>query len=158
MIARALLNDPQLLLLDEPTTGLDPQVRHAIWAALRKLKASGMTILLTTHYMEEAEQLADCVGILHKGRLIAEDSPENLVHKNVPNWVLEFDAMGKPETVESVQREASVEQHGDRAYVFDNDEARLRGLMPKLNLASAAIRQASLEDVFLKLTGRSLDE
>ena len=161
MVARALLNNPQALLLDEPTTGLDPQVRHAIWAALRKLKASGMTILLTTHYMEEAAQLADRIGILNKGRLIAEDSPEGLIRGNVPRWVLEFDALEKPDalaTLNSESKEIVIEQHGDRGYVFSNDEALLRGLMTRLDIRSASTRSASLEDVFLKLTGRSLDE
>ena len=158
MIARALLNDPQVLLLDEPTTGLDPQVRHAIWAALRKLKAAGMTILLTTHYMEEAAQLADCVGIVNKGRLIAEDSPEELIRQKVPRWVLEFDAMEKPDAAAALGKEVSAEQHGDRGYIFDADEARLNVLMSKLGVHDAVIRRASLEDVFLKLTGRSLDE
>lgn len=158
MIARALLNDPHLLLLDEPTTGLDPQVRHAIWAALRKLKASGMTIVLTTHYMEEAAQLADRVGILHKGRLIAEDSPQELIRQHVPKFVLEFDALEKPDVCAELVKTAAAEQHGDRGYIFSDDEAKLSALMARPDLPGAAVRPASLEDVFLKLTGRGLNE
>ena len=158
MIARALLNDPQLLLLDEPTTGLDPQVRHAIWAALRKLKASGITIVLTTHYMEEAAQLADRVGILHKGKLIAEDSPQELIRKNVPKFVLEFDALEKPEVCAELVKTSGAEQHGDRGYIFSDDEMKLRALTTRPDLFGAAVRPASLEDVFLKLTGRGLNE
>jgi len=158
MIARALLNDPQLLLLDEPTTGLDPQVRHAIWAALRKLKASGITIVLTTHYMEEAAQLADRVGILHKGKLIAEDSPQELIRRNVPKFVLEFDALERPEVCAELVKSSGAEQHGDRGYVFSDDEAKLRAICARPDLIGAAVRPASLEDVFLKLTGRGLNE
>jgi lipooligosaccharide transport system ATP-binding protein len=158
MIARALLNDPQLLLLDEPTTGLDPQVRHAIWAALRKLKASGITIVLTTHYMEEAAQLADRVGILHKGRLIAEDSPQELIRTNVKKFVLEFDAMEKPEVCAELEKSSGAERHGDRGYIFGDDETALRTLSARPDLIGAAVRPASLEDVFLKLTGRGLNE
>jgi lipooligosaccharide transport system ATP-binding protein len=158
MIARALLNDPQLLLLDEPTTGLDPQVRHAIWAALRKLKASGITIVLTTHYMEEAAQLADRIGILHKGRLIAEDSPQELIRRNVRKWVLEFDAMKEADALAALVKDAGAEQHGDRGYIFNDDENSLRALMARPDLHGATIRQASLEDVFMKLTGRGLNE
>ncbi|MCK6470627.1 MAG: ABC transporter ATP-binding protein [Planctomycetes bacterium] len=161
MIARALLNDPELLILDEPTTGLDPQVRHAIWARLRQLKASGMTILLTTHYMDEAAQLADRVGILHKGNLIAEDRPDALVAKNLPRWVLEFDALEKPVCVEALEKNpdgARYERHGDRAFAFHADEAPLSGWIKQYDLRTALVRPSSLEDVFLKLTGRALDE
>ncbi|HYG74251.1 MAG TPA: ABC transporter ATP-binding protein [Planctomycetota bacterium] len=158
MIARALLNDPQLLILDEPTTGLDPQVRHAIWSALRKLKASGMTILLTTHYMEEAAQLADCVGIVNKGRLIAEDSPEELIAKNLPRFVLEFDAQEDGAATAALIKDLQAEQHGDRGFAFSNDEALLLSSLRNNALRDGVVRRSSLEDVFLKLTGRSLDE
>jgi len=162
MIARALLNDPRVLLLDEPTTGLDPQVRHTIWAALRKLKAQGLTILLTTHYMEEAAQLAERVGILHKGKLIAEDSPQGLIGTHVPQWVLEFDALGRADVLNVLRADRlpgapAAEQHGDRAFVYSNDDARLAAIVAS-NKMDAHVRRASLEDVFLKLTGRSLNE
>ena len=157
MIVRALLNDPEFLLLDEPTTGLDPQIRHAIWAALRQLKDAGLTILLTTHYMEEAAQLADRVGIVHKGELIAEGSPRELVLEHLPPRVLEFAISAQPDPG---WREAGgghlLEEHGDRAYLFSADEAFLRA--QEQALVGAQLRITSLEDVFLKLTGRSLGE
>jgi len=158
MIARALLNDPQLLILDEPTTGLDPQVRHAIWSTLRKLKAAGMTILLTTHYMEEAAQLADRVGIMNKGRLIAEDTPEGLIETNLPKFVLEFDAQEIPSATAALVKDLKAEQHGDRGFAFSPDEPLLLSALRDHRLRDGTVRRASLEDVFLKLTGRSLDE
>ncbi|MCZ7648046.1 MAG: ABC transporter ATP-binding protein [Planctomycetota bacterium] len=158
MIARALLNDPELLVLDEPTTGLDPQVRHAMWGTLRQLKQRGLTILLTTHYMEEAAQLADRVGILFKGKLIAEDAPRNLISEHLPPWVLEFDASGHEETLVALGAETLAERHGDRAFVFHRDEAALRRWVGEKAFGAAVVRSTSLEDVFLKLTGRTLDE
>lgn len=158
MIARALINDPEVLILDEPTTGLDPQVRHAIWGTLRQLKQRGMSILLTTHYMEEAAQLADRIGILFKGKLIAEDTPEKLIAAHLPPWVLEFDAQGQEALLEEFAQEASVERHGDRAFVFHAVEDTLRRWIAKGAFRTALVRPASLEDVFLKLTGRTLDE
>jgi len=158
MIARALLNDPDLLVLDEPTTGLDPQVRHAIWAALRALKNHGITILLTTHYMEEAEHLANRVGILHKGKLIAEDAPEGLIRAHLPAHVSEFDVQEKPAALDHPPPGAVIEKHGDRAFLFLNDAEALRRWVSEQGLRSAQVRHASLEDVFLKLTGRTLEE
>lgn len=158
MIARALLNSPRLLMLDEPTTGLDPQVRHAIWKALRQLKQQGLTILLTTHYMEEAAQLADRVGIMHKGKLIAEGTPKALIRDNLPAYVLEFGAVGQPDWRDKMAADAHVEEHGDRVYAFANDEPLLRSLLAKCDLHNATIRPTSLEDVFLKLTGHHLEE
>lgn len=158
MIARALLNEPELLILDEPTTGLDPQVRHAIWSTLRGLKARGLTILLTTHYMEEAEQLAERVGILHKGKLIAEGAPEDLTGRHLRKFVLEFDAHGSEAACKALAAQAKAERHGDRAFVFHDDEATLRRWAAERAPRGAQVRAASLEDVFLKLTGRTLDE
>jgi lipooligosaccharide transport system ATP-binding protein len=158
MIARALLNEPELLILDEPTTGLDPQVRHAIWATLRSLKAKGMTILLTTHYMEEAEQLADLVGILHKGKLVVEGPPGGLIAKHLPRFVLEFDAHKDGAALDAISAKTAVERHGDRAFVFHDSEETLRGWAAESRLKGSPVRAASLEDVFLKLTGRTLDE
>ena len=157
LIARALLSDPEILLLDEPTTGLDPQVRQVIWTALRKLRQRGMTILLTTHYMEEAAQLADRVGILDRGKLIAEGSPSELIRRTLPAFVLEFDERELPGR-EATPDGSIVEQHGDRVYVFLNDEAVLRDWLGEHDISAAHLRQTSLEDVFLKLTGRGLNE
>ncbi len=158
LIARALLNDPELLLLDEPTTGLDPQVRQVIWATLRKLRARGMTILLTTHYMEEAEQLADRVGILDRGRLIAEGSPAALIRETLPAWTLEFGSGDSGEAAAVLAARARVEEHGDRVYVFHDEEARLRRWLGELDLGAAQLRPTCLEDVFLHMTGRGLRE
>jgi len=156
-IARALLSDPQLLLLDEPTTGLDPQVRHAIWEALRLLKGQGMTILLTTHYMEEASQLADRVGILDGGRLAAEDAPAALVKQRLPRWVLELPVSAQAGDGWRGLQGARVEVHGDRGSLFHDDEGALRRWLDAQAITGALLRPASLEDVFLELTGRRLD-
>ncbi len=154
-IARGLLNQPEFLILDEPTTGLDPQVRHAIWAALRRLRAQGMTILLTTHYLEEAEQLADRVGILHKGRLVADDAPAALIRANLPSHVVETEADSVDADAPS---DAVVERHGDRMFVFLDDQERLLEWAARHATGRTLARLTSLEDVFLKLTGRALDE
>ena len=157
LIARALLSEPEFLLLDEPTTGLDPQVRQVIWSMLRRLLEAGMTILLTTHYMEEAAHLADRVGILDRGKLIAEAPPAELIRNTLPAFVLEFDGRevmgGNP-----LEGRGLVERHGDRVYVFNDDEAALRGAVGEIGLRAAQLRPTSLEDVFLKMTGRGINE
>jgi lipooligosaccharide transport system ATP-binding protein len=158
VIARALLNDPEMLLLDEPTTGLDPQVRQTIWASLRKLKNQGMTILLTTHYMSEAAHLADRVAIMDQGRLIAEDTTRGLVAAHLPAYVLEFDTVDEQHGIDGLRDRASTEVHGDRAYVFHDDEKPLREWINEFGFRTAILRPSSLEDVFLKLTGRGLHE
>ncbi len=176
-IARGLLSDPEMMILDEPTTGLDPQVRHAIWAALRRLRARGLTSLLTTHYMEEAAQLADTVGILHRGRLVAEDAPDALIREHLPAHVVETEiaggaAHGSGRTTERPSRDACdasdasaadapegalVERYGDRLFVFHDDRETLLAWAAQHGGGRTLARAASLEDVFLKLTGRSLD-
>ena len=156
-IVRSLLNQPEILLLDEPTTGLDPQIRHAIWNAIRQLKEGGLTILLTTHYMEEAAQLADRVGIVDEGTMIAEGTPQALIEKHLPRYVLELPVSAQPDETWRAEAEAGaalLEVHGDRAFVLDDDEQKLRNWLA--GWSRAQLRIASLEDVFLKLTGRSL--
>ncbi|MFC1706005.1 ATP-binding cassette domain-containing protein [Planctomycetota bacterium] len=157
LIARALLSDPEILLLDEPTTGLDPQVRQRIWATIRKLKTEGMTVLLTTHYMEEAARLAEQVGVLDQGGLIAEGSPSELIQRTLPGSVLEFDT-GELAGDALVEDGAVVERHGDRTYVYHDDERTLRSWIGELGISLFQLRPTSLEDVFLKLTGRGLRE
>jgi len=160
-IARALINSPELLLLDEPTTGLDPQARHLVWDRLYRLKQRGVTLVLTTHYMDEAEQLCDRLVVLDKARIAAEGSPRELIDKYSTREVLElrFPIDQQPvldgELNEVAER---IEVLPDRVllYTGDGDEAiaavHKRGLRPE----TALVRRSTLEDVFLRLTGRSL--
>lgn len=160
VIARALLNNPRLLILDEPTTGLDPQVRHLIWEKLRQLRAGGTTILLTTHYMEEAFQICDRVLIMDKGRKVLEDQPQKLLEQNIERYVLEIpqeqaakaiDGRRLPEVVR-VDHALGI----SRFYCDDLD--RLKVVTDMLDGQAYYLRQANLEDVFLKATGRGLNE
>ncbi len=160
-IARALINDPELLLLDEPTTGLDPQARHVLWDRLYRLKQQGATLVLTTHYMDEAEQLCDRLVVMDRGRIVAEGSPLELIRTHSPREVLELRYPA------GTNEERAIEVSGighrqevlpDRVLIYaDDGEAALnevhhRGSHPE----SALVRRSSLEDVFLRLTGRSL--
>ncbi|HRE02588.1 MAG TPA: ATP-binding cassette domain-containing protein, partial [Ilumatobacteraceae bacterium] len=162
-IARALINNPELLLLDEPTTGLDPQARHILWDRLYRLKQQGVTLVLTTHYMDEAEQLCDRLVVMDGGRIVAEGSPRQLIERHATREVLElrFSAGTNADNVHYA------EGIGDRwevlpdrilVYAHDGDaalaEVHARGGRPE----SALVRRSTLEDVFLHLTGRSLIE
>ncbi len=160
-IARSLINNPQLLLLDEPTTGLDPQARHVLWDRLYRLKQQGVTQVLTTHYMDEAEQLCDRLVVMDQGRIVAEGSPRSLIEQYSTREVLELRfAAGSNEDHARQLGDIGERQEllPDRVLVYAHDgEAALaathaRGLQPE----SALVRRASLEDVFLQLTGRSL--
>ncbi|GAA1354981.1 ATP-binding cassette domain-containing protein [Arthrobacter rhombi] len=162
-IARSLINDPRVLLLDEPTTGLDPQARHILWDRLFRLKERGVTLILTTHYMDEAEQLCDRLIVVDRGRIMAEGSPSSLIRQYSTREVLElrFGAdrnAGAAAAVEGIGER--IEVLPDRLLVYAHDgEAALeavgaRGLSPMTSL----VRRSSLEDVFLRLTGRSLIE
>jgi lipooligosaccharide transport system ATP-binding protein len=155
MIARALLNSPKLLILDEPTTGLDPQVRHTIWAAMRELKRQGMTILLTTHYMEEAQQLSDRVLVMDRGRIILSGPPNELIEQHLERYVLQ--ASGLTE-VPPIDGEIRHEHAGDADYFYARTEPPLQALYDRLPAQSGVLRHANLEDVFLKFTGRGLHE
>jgi lipooligosaccharide transport system ATP-binding protein len=160
-IARSLVNDPALLLLDEPTTGLDPQARHAVWDRLYRLKQQGVTLLITTHYMDEAEQLCDRLVVMHQGRIAAEGSPLALISRHSTREVLELrfpPGEAERQTADLDGLASRVEALPDRLLLYtDNGEAaaeqvRRLGLTP----LSTLVRRSTLEDVFLRLTGRTL--
>jgi lipooligosaccharide transport system ATP-binding protein len=162
-IARALINEPDLALLDEPTTGLDPQARHLVWDRLYRLKQRGTTLALTTHYMDEAEQLCDRLVVMDKAKIVAEGSPRELIERYATREVLEL--RFPVDVQESLDGQLDglgdrVEQLPDRVLVYTADgeaaaaAAHERGLRPE----SVLVRRSSLEDVFLRLTGRSLVE
>ena len=162
-IARSLVNEPEVLLLDEPTTGLDPQARHVVWDRLYRLKRRGVTLLLTTHYMDEAEQLCDRLVVMDHGQIVAEGSPLELIERYSTREVVElrFDDGQPADVTPWVEGLASrVESLPDRVllYTDDGDAAAHaihdRGLVP----GSVLVRRSTLEDVFLHLTGRSLIE
>lgn len=160
-IARSLVNDPEVLLLDEPTTGLDPQARHLLWDRLFRLKRQGVTLILTTHYMDEAEQLCDRLVVMDGGRIVAEGSPRGLIERHSSREVLELrfgvdDHTGVGESLAGVADR--VEVLPDRVLLYAGDgDAALRAVLARgLTPESSLVRRSSLEDVFLRLTGRSL--
>ena len=154
-LARALVNDPQLVFMDEPTTGLDPQARHLIWERLRRLTHEGKTLVLTTHFMEEAERLCHRLAIMDRGRIIAEGSPRALIAQHIEPQVLEVHGPGYESWMERARTLAPrVERVGDTVYCYGEQiEPLLKTLSGDLSYLH---RPASLEDVFLKLTGRDL--
>ena len=154
-LARALVNDPQLVFMDEPTTGLDPQARHLIWERLRRLTQEGKTLVLTTHFMEEAERLCHRLAIMDRGRIIAEGSPRTLIAEHIEPQVLEVHGPGYEAWMGRAKSLAPrVERVGDTVYCYGEDiEPLLKTLSGDLSYLH---RPASLEDVFLKLTGRDL--
>ncbi|MGC4154163.1 MAG: ABC transporter ATP-binding protein [Propionicimonas sp.] len=159
-IARSLVNEPRVLLLDEPTTGLDPQARHILWDRLFRLKEQGVTLIVTTHFMDEAEQLCDRLIVIDHGRIVAEGSPAALIRQYATREVLElrFGSERNGALVDELREFGRLEVLPDRVLVYTDDgEAALaavhhRGLVPLTSL----VRRSSLEDVFLRLTGRSL--
>jgi len=168
VIARSLINEPSLLLLDEPTTGLDPQARHLLWDRLYRLKQKGVTLCLTTHYMDEAEQLCDRLVVMDQARIVAEGSPRQLIDRYVTREVLELRfRRAEDELDDSAHIEGKldgladrVEQLPDRVLVYtaDGEAAAAAAYERGLRAASVLVRRATLEDVFLSLTGRSLVE
>ncbi|MDM4762443.1 ATP-binding cassette domain-containing protein [Galbitalea sp. SE-J8] len=162
-IARGLVNEPEILLLDEPTTGLDPQARHLLWDRLFRLKEQGTTLVLTTHYMDEAEQLCDRLIVVDKGAIMAEGSPASLIRDHSSREVLEV-RFGSDRNALVAERIADVgdrvEVLPDRVLVYAGDgEAALREVIGRgLDPITSLVRRSSLEDVFLRLTGRSLVE
>jgi lipooligosaccharide transport system ATP-binding protein len=160
-IARALVNEPEMVLLDEPTTGLDPQARHLVWERLFRLKQQGVTLVLTTHYMDEAEQLCDRLVVMDGGRIVAEGSPRALIEQHSTREVVElrFNAEGQEAYAEKLAGLGErLEVLPDRIllYVDDGDEAATEVQRRSLSPASVLVRRSSLEDVFLHLTGRTL--
>jgi len=154
-LARALVNDPQLVFMDEPTTGLDPQARHLIWERLRRLTQEGKTLVLTTHFMEEAERLCHRLAIMDRGRIIAEGSPRALIAEHIEPQVLEVHGPGYETWMQRAKGLAPrVERVGDTVYCYGEDvEPVLKSISGELSYLH---RPASLEDVFLKLTGHSI--
>ncbi|HEX3611805.1 MAG TPA: ABC transporter ATP-binding protein [Sporichthyaceae bacterium] len=158
-IARSLVNSPQLLLLDEPTTGLDPQARHSVWDRLSRLKREGVTLVLTTHYMDEAEQLCDRLVVLDGGLIVAEGSPRELIERYSSREVVELRFAGDVPPVETyVDLAGRVERVADRVllYVEDGDTVAAAAAHRSPPAASVLVRRSGLEDVFLRLTGRTL--
>jgi len=162
-IARALVSDPDILMLDEPTTGLDPQARHILWDRLFRLKEKGVTLLITTHHMDEAEQLCDRLMVMDKGEIMAEGSPSELIKKYSTKEVLEvrFGSDRNSQMVEQLQSFAErLEELPDRLLLYTESGEDLLAKIVAANIHpnTSLVRRSSLEDVFLRLTGRSLIE
>jgi ABC-2 type transport system ATP-binding protein len=163
-VALALVNDPDLVLLDEPTAGLDPQSRRALWDVVGDLRQAGKTALLTTHYMEEAEQLCDRVAVMDHGRIIALDTPEALIQQHFRETAIEFVALGEPprERLAALPGVTQTIFENGRPTLYSSDVPRTMAGLFDLSTAGAlafkdvTVRQATLEDVFLKLTGRRI--
>jgi lipooligosaccharide transport system ATP-binding protein len=163
VIARGLINQPDLLILDEPTTGLDPQARHLLWDRLYRLKQQGVSLILTTHYMDEAEQLCDRLVVMDKARIVAEGSPRSLIDEHATKEVLEL--RFRPEDQASLDGRLDglaerIEHLPDRLllYTADGDEAAIAVHEMGLRPEQVLVRRSTLEDVFLRLTGRTLIE
>jgi lipooligosaccharide transport system ATP-binding protein len=157
-LARALINDPDLIFMDEPTTGLDPQARHLIWERLKQLLAQGKTIVLTTHFMEEAERLCARLAIMDHGRFITEGSPRELILRHIEPHVVEVHGDGVAEWAdgEAGKLALRMEKSGDTVFCYATDAASLLASLSNRQELRYLHRPASLEDVFLKLTGREL--
>ncbi|HEY4373786.1 MAG TPA: ATP-binding cassette domain-containing protein [Burkholderiales bacterium] len=160
-LARALVNDPDLVFLDEPTTGLDPQARHLIWERLRRLMNAGKTLLLTTHFMDEAERLCDTLAIIDHGRKIAEGSPRELIAEHIEPEVVEIYGDGAVAWMQSLGDRATqlanrIEQSGETVFAYTRDPALLMEDLGHRHDLRYMHRPANLEDVFIKLTGREL--
>ena len=157
-LARALINDPELIFLDEPTTGLDPQARHVIWERLRRLLKQGKTLLLTTHFMEEAERLCSRVAIMDAGKIIAEGAPSALITQHIEPHVVEVFGENAPDWAERFGRNHAerCETTGETIFCYIHDPAPLIADLDQRGDLRYMHRRANLEDVFLKLTGREL--
>ena len=159
-LARALINDPELLILDEPTTGLDPQARQLIWQRLRALLGQGKTLILTTHYMEEAERLCDRLMIIDNGHVLVTGSPAELVRRHIEPHVVEIHGGGVEEWYDTIGRPLVQrgERSGETVFCYVNDERPLLDALSRRPELHFMHRRANLEDVFIKLTGKELRE
>ena len=161
LIARGLINVPKILILDEPTTGLDPQARHLVWAKMKELKDSGITIILTTHYMEEAARLCDRLVMMNNGKILESGTPALLVSKHIGKEVLEIenvdDSLFQQITL-ALGDGYEIDRYSDRIYIYAGSAHEVASRLTHLPLHAVLERQATLEDVFLKLTGRALVE
>ncbi len=157
ILTRALINDPDLLVFNEPTTGLDPQARHMIWSLIHRLKRNGKTILLTTHYMEEAERLCDQIVIIDHGKLLTQGAPADLIRIHCKKEVLEIRGELPNRLFEELgYKRNRFEQAGDTNYFYSDDTGELLETAATLSELTCLHRQSGLEDVFLRLTGREL--
>lgn len=159
-IARALMNSPSLLILDEPTTGLDPQVRQLIWDKLRSLKRAGVTVMLSTHYMDEAYQISDRILIMDHGTKILEGEPKSLLNEHMESHVLELINTDRAPELDSAIRGDGIrtEHSGERILYYGNELRTLENMSKRLGPGDYHLRQVNLEDLFLKTTGRLLNE
>jgi lipooligosaccharide transport system ATP-binding protein len=163
IVARALINQPRILVLDEPTTGLDPQARHLVWQKLRYLQSQGITMLLTTHYMEEAAHICDRLMVMHRGRILAEGPPKELIQRHVGRQVLELslDDGRRQAALDVLRRRDDLRLEDVESVLYVYGQAQeWEPLLEELALAGEEVRlrEATLEDVFLQLTGRGLEE
>jgi lipooligosaccharide transport system ATP-binding protein len=163
VLARALMHDPSLLVLDEPTTGLDPQVRQLLWERVRELQKKGVTVLLTTHYMDEAFQLADRLLIIDQGQAILSGAPKDLMKEHLESHVMEIvdDEAGSFEKRFSIEKSIRLELAGSRLFLYSNEKNLLEEISANLlsgdRQTGTYLRQTNLEDLFLKVTGRNLN-
>lgn len=158
-LARALINDPELLILDEPTTGLDPQSRQLLWQRVRELRERGITILLTTHYMDEAQQLCDRLIIVDSGKILVEGKPKELIREHVGTEVIDVD--NPTDELHAYLHEVGLEHEnmGHKMVIYSQDGSELyKKVSGELCTDACSLRQGTLEDVFLRLTGRDLRE
>lgn len=158
VFVRALLGKPELLILDEPTTGLDPAVRHLLWGKVKELRQAGTTIMLTTHYMHEAEVLCDRLVILNHGKVVAEGSPQKMISEHTPGYVAIFKADDKAtvEKISSAQKQFHFHEDASQIYLRAPSLNDLTAIHSNYGLTPLQIRPSNLEDVFLKLTGQEL--
>ena len=159
ILARALINQPDLLILDEPTTGLDPQSRHQVWEKLEALKQKGLTVLMTTHYMEEAAQLCDRLVIVDHGKILVDGAPVDLIARHAGGSVIEIEGPDQALRAYIARNEVACEDLGQRLIVYTTEDSEMNSIIRERFCSARCIfRSSTLEDVFLRLTGRELRE